>query len=154
VSHDFTFDPNTEYTLTWNLRNTGRPINPMGFIGQVDTGYKDIHGNQMVYGSNLKLNDPEHPWTFFSPNNAATSLVEGKVSTLQSETRWPWQDTFNVFSLGRWVGYGDAKVGDTMTVTLKFDTTGATPVPVPAAAWMLGVGLVALVGIRRKAFTV
>jgi hypothetical protein len=41
-----------------------------------------------------------------------------------------------------------------MTVTLKFDTTGATPVPVPAAAWMLGVGLVALVGIRRKAFTV
>ena len=42
--------------------------------------------------------------------------------------------------------------GDTAKLTLytKAETAAAAPVPIPAAFWLLGSGLVGLIGIRRK----
>jgi hypothetical protein len=40
--------------------------------------------------------------------------------------------------------------GASMLPTLSFDVVDAAPVPIPAAAWLLGSGIVGLVGVRRR----
>ena len=39
---------------------------------------------------------------------------------------------------------------DTTGGVIGVDNVSATPTPIPAAAWLLGSGLVGLVGVRRR----
>lgn len=136
-SFNYDFLPGTDYTLTWNLRNVS---NTMGFIGQVDLGDGQVY--------NSRLHDPN--WSF------ATTALIGLSETKADDTSLlnPWRKAnTGAISDAYWVGT-KTWVGSrrTLTATLRF-TTPAAPVPVPAAVWMLGSGLVALVGIRRKTAT-
>ncbi len=55
-------------------------------------------------------------------------------------------------TLGMLMFTGGSDVAGGIRPTLSFDVVSAAPVPIPAAAWMLGSGLMGLAGMRRKFF--
>lgn len=135
LSYDF--EPGKAYTLQWGIKNTKALY--MGFIGQVDVGNGQIFNSKMFNQNN---------WSFAS--DALLSLTEQKTDELFHTHPWRKADT-GAISDAYWVGpWGLVEGWRTMTATLSFTTNPAAPVPVPAAAWMLGTGIVALVGFRRK----
>jgi hypothetical protein len=130
-SFNFDFLPGTTYELVWSIADLYHVA--MGFIGAVDVG------NGQIYKSGIG----NEGWSFTSASPTALYNTTNGLA--------PWHNTVNsgLLAGANWVGYTSAnhfEKFDTMTATLKF----TTPVPLPAAAWMLGAGLVALVGVRRR----
>ncbi len=76
------------------------------------------------------------------------------ASTEASQSTWGWQDAnpqyhvINGLTIGSIQRAGD---GDWNTSNVAFQLYGSVPqVPIPAAAWLLGSGLIAFVVIRRR----
>lgn len=122
-------------TIEWEISNTGGLAtsatsggNPMAFIGLVDIGSAIFQSGISSIG-----------WSFSS---AVSTLYE----LANSGSIWANNGFAGATetSGANWVGYTGAS---SMTATLTFDYK---PVPVPAAVWMLGTGLVAVLGMRRK----
>lgn len=128
---EYDFLPGTSYELVWNLADVYHSA--MGFIGSVDTG------DGQVYNSRIG----NEGWSFSASSNTALYDTQNGLG--------PWGRTVAAaFPDAYWVGYtrsSEFARGDIMTATLRFSTA---PVPLPAAAWMFGAGLLALAGMRRK----
>ena len=137
----------------------------------VDQGYHANLGS-LYFGSKISATGPTNLVVKTSDDNFASAFqtivmnngVSGtpyinNVVNLSSLAAIASEGQFFVrlYGTGASSANGTLRVGDYLSAsTYYFDTiTGtvaqdATPTPIPAAAWLLGSGLMGLVGIRRK----
>jgi hypothetical protein len=57
--------------------------------------------------------------------------------------------TVDLFGMGTWTLFGDSLMNMDLEATLELPDQFEA-VPVPAAVWLLGSGLIGLIGIRRR----
>jgi len=81
------------------------------------------------------------------------STVNDLFSTVTPDTTWIWDEVAGTTSMGGIYYYdnrtGDTK-GDSFEVRYTFDSFSVTTVPLPAAAWLFGSGLIGLIGVARR----
>ena len=81
------------------------------------------------------------------------SVVNDLFSTVTPDTTWIWDEVAGTNSVGG-MYYYDARAGDTngdfFQVDYTFDSFSVSTVPVPAAAWLFGSGLIGLIGLARR----
>ena len=150
VSSVLDFKPGTEYTATWTLRNvdytsgfsgSAYPAssmgsgNPMAFVGQLTVGgatytssanglWKVDGANPFQYGTN---GQQQLIWTTNNGNNGVGGIP---VSAYWIGSSKDGSDANGLF-----------------TVTASFKT--GSPTPVPGAVWLLGSGLLGVMGFKR-----
>ena len=158
TTYSFDYDATKEYTFVWNIENkasawrsgdyvstpsadyhrTPYPFdreqdydNPMAFVGSADLG---------AYGT--LLSDLNAYWSITSSDGSAYTLAYNDPNST-----WMLNDPSGVddaFLGAYWLGVCGATA---MEVTLVIP---AQATPIPGAAWLLGTGLLGLVGLRRR----
>jgi hypothetical protein len=73
--------------------------------------------------------------------DSSPTILNGNA-TYTGDATWGWQWDFNI------AGYDSVQISK--DVRLEIDSTPIPPVPVPAAVWLFGSGLLGLVGIARR----
>lgn len=81
------------------------------------------------------------------------STVNDLFSTVTPDTTWIWDEVAGTTSVGGIYYYdnrtGDTK-GDSFDVQYTFSSFSVTTVPIPAAVWLFGSGLIGLIGLARR----
>ncbi|MBU1249272.1 MAG: hypothetical protein KKB70_11275 [Proteobacteria bacterium] len=138
----------SSYDLIWRVENVGTvgPNNPFGFLGDVSSAYgsysssatwqvADDNGgtpgtwvNALEYAANSGLlSDGSGANSIWYNNN------HGSIAGIAGEAQWIGEDVYPGSS------------SEAMYVKMNFTAT-----PIPAAAWLLGSGLIGLLGIRHR----
>lgn len=101
----------------------------------------DIDGLNGVAGINIQLVLGNGTIETYSIENAAYNSFVGFISTEAFTSI-----TFSANDEAKWT-YGE---GEGLYMSADHIYAGTSAVPVPAAAWLLGTGIVGLIGIRKK----
>ena len=158
-------------TFTWTIAaagtNTGNPGDQVLFTsnntnlgtkyGPVDTGINNMNSFAAVITTYLDGNG--------AGSSCVTSTTDGYCSGAVSATAWKQgfgsstsvlstaglNGSLALYSITAPTASGVVNTGETITLTSTgFTVTGATQTPLPAAAWLLGSGLLGLIGVGRR----
>jgi len=147
----FTITNLTGGTQTFNV-SFGLPISP-GFnpaykSGSLDIGFEDTGGSA---GAGVTLNS----WDGLIDGSSAMTLFAASIPCAGSGCTGsigPVSDgpLLHIAGVSTDIGLAmnfDLSAGDTITVTTRFEVT---PVPLPAAVWLFGSGMLGIIGITRR----
>ncbi|MCW9014865.1 MAG: VPLPA-CTERM sorting domain-containing protein [Gammaproteobacteria bacterium] len=112
-----------------------------GVFTQVDLSSLRLGGNLNLLGTDYSFDTEFWPLTT-TPTSSFYDDGTGDFSL-----SWAFTDSFDIYYENFW------GVSQTDTITANFDFTisgAATVVPVPAAIWLFGSGLIALIGFSRR----
>ncbi|MEA5112553.1 MAG: hypothetical protein VB050_00850 [Geobacteraceae bacterium] len=118
---------------------TAGSMKDLGSLGGLSIAY-DINNQGQIIGFYEDANKVRH--SFIYENGAMSDLT----SLLTAGSGWDLSYAMALNDQGQIIGYGKLN-GVTHGYLLSPVTA---PVPIPAAAWLLGSGLLSLVGIRKK----
>jgi hypothetical protein len=130
----------------WGYDGTGTTgynitTSEMGYLYYVDLGNKGYYATD---GTN-----PQPGWTLLSNKGPFTNLRPDTYYWSGTETEFtPYPTQAWVFTFGT----GGQTVSYTYSdwYALAVHPGNVNPVPIPAAVWLLGSGLIGLIGLRRK----
>ncbi len=126
-------------TLTFDFMSSLQgEIHAIGFDSNTSWSSSDSGNFFQLYGT--------QPTSTWNPN---TSFA-GQYTTLSEWKTYSIDLTSLAGSLNYLVLVNDNDAGAKKVVSAYKNFSAVTPVPVPAAVWMLGTGLVAVLGVRRK----
>jgi hypothetical protein len=144
LTQDFNFAPNAILSfdmLTLATQTTGTLVYnawsgvKITFLDSLNT---DLGNISFFYGTDSTGNVPDQNWhSYLASMNQLTALAG---TNLIDPTK---------MSLSFWATGTNGNVGDSHA-KVWFDNVNLTTVPVPPAVWLLGSGLVGLVGIGRR----
>lgn len=139
----------------WNLRLGITPMDNATFVGAADVRTDPSY---VFFGdADDYLVSLVPPYTITIANNTASgagaAVAGGELlATVSIDATAALPGSIydiNIMDLGTWTFFGDNDIGFDADVVLaapyQFEV-----VPIPAAVWLLGSGLLALVGLRRK----
>jgi hypothetical protein len=131
------------------------PSNPFHFY-DLATSYKLEAGKTYIVGANMVndfyiQHDPSDSNTVPIPNlHFSSDISYQSDKNFDLTTLATGQNYYNTSFIFTSLTNGPGGVNDPNTVYSLGANFDAVPTPIPAAAWLLGSGLLGLVGIRRK----
>lgn len=135
-SHDY-WNVDTDYTFTYAIDVSGTATFNMGSI--------DLTWSDMDLGNTLQIHAKRDVTVTFG----GVTLTGDPLDAWGTDYGYISIDPVNGFSLSGTINFGT--LGSRSTEGVIIETGNISPVPVPAAAWLFGSGLIALVGfVRRK----
>jgi hypothetical protein len=129
-----------------------------GFPANTDFTVTSLDNGIVTF--NWVYNTEDEDGSFFDPfgwllNGTFTQLTTDNLFTTQSGAESFSVNTGDTF--GFRMNSFDSALGSATTVISNFSAPGApdnvSPVPVPAAVWLFGTGLIGLFGMRKKSST-
>lgn len=140
-----------QYQIVWEVRNLWSeqyppgPNNPAGFLAQIAFG-----GQPPILSSSSWQFAPYEDYQSGAPfNSLSWTAVKTYKSNSDGSTIWYAVNGGPIAGIdvaAQWIWSANNIWGQHGFVRTTFEA----PVPLPAAAWMLGAGLVGLVAVRRR----
>ncbi|MEW6267134.1 MAG: VPLPA-CTERM sorting domain-containing protein [Thermodesulfobacteriota bacterium] len=160
----FELQRGVSYTFYWWVLNApdpniDAPNNPSGFLGQVV--FSSGQPTLLSSDSWLVSSDTQNwiPGQVYADNSgnwldeAARQAFQAANPGVTESIWWYWKDYTTgsgqidgISGQAAWIGLGPYVEGNDFWVKLEF----TVPVPIPGAIWLLGSGLIGLMGLRRK----
>jgi hypothetical protein len=144
--------------IRWNLPTTSLGTGLGWTLTSATSTINNFRVELGVYiGSASTLTTPvDFKFEYKLPGGSWTAYAGSGVTSYATKGTWV-TETMDLSSLGNVNGIDfrflyNSEEADAATVTLDYVhvTADPTAVPIPAAAWLLGSGLLGLVGIRRR----
>ncbi|BDQ35439.1 VPLPA-CTERM sorting domain-containing protein [Pseudodesulfovibrio portus] len=137
-SFNFEYDPSQSYLFTWSIKN----YDTSGKAGTEGSSTLPTSGNPIGFIAQVDL-DGTPGWELTSQLDQYWS-VAGDYGVEYDYGTGAWGNRpASISSDAKWLSVTDG--ASTMEASLTL-----TPTPIPGAAWLLGSGLVGLVGLRRR----
>lgn len=136
--------------LTLSMERFGFP----NFFGYLDNSIWNVDNSATIAGQGDATTGVLDPWTTgsdsnFTPGTPGTVSASGSGSALSAAGAGTW--TGNVVNYGNvgaaWAAFDGTPYTEKFNVTLNGT---AAVVPIPAAVWLFGSGLLGLVGVARR----
>lgn len=155
TEYTFNYDPSKELTITWDVKNyplseTTGPLNvfyytnPQGTSPYTSTYFP--YANPMGFIATLDIDGKTYDSNLTDGLWSVAADMAGKEYDYNSGA---WYNKVSAdFSGAEWLSTELNSWGlGSSSMTVSFNLA---PTPIPGAVWLLGSGLVGLVGIRRK----
>jgi hypothetical protein len=147
-SYQLSLQPGQSYQLVWEVKNLWAypsplpgPDNPAGFLAQISFGgqapiltsdsWKVANYTHLIALNEIVWGDAA-VWGVNAGSNIWNTVNGGAIAGIDGNAHWIWSS--------------DNIKDQHIFVATQF----TAPVPLPAAAWMLGAGLIGLVALRRQ----